>query len=295
MSAEPRTDVAGVAAGALAFSLWGLLPIYFKVADGVGSLEMLVHRIVWAVPVGLVIILARRQWPQVRQALRERRTALLLVASAAFIAVNWLGYIYAVQSGNIFQASLGYYINPLMLVLVGFAVLGERLTPLQTGAVVLAAAGVLVLTVQGGAFPWISLMLATSFTFYGLIRKQANVAAMPGLFVETLILFPPALVFLVLAIQAGTSPFGPANPAMSGILLLAGPFTVIPLLLFAIAARRLRLATIGFLQFIAPTGQFLVGLAYGEQLTTAHIICFSLIWGAVALFVFDAVRATARR
>ncbi len=292
--AEASTTRNGVLAGALAFTMWGAFPIYFKYADGVSALEMLVHRIVWSVPFGAAIVLLRKQWPQVRRIAADRRTLGLLALSASFIAVNWLVYIFAVQQERIFQASLGYYINPLLLVLAGFVFLRERLTALQLTALVLAAAGVAVLTVSGGEFPVVSLALAMSFTAYGVIRKRVAVAAMPGLFAETLILFPLAVAYLLVVVRNGSSPFGWDNPGMMGVLLLAGPFTVLPLLLFAIAARRLRLATIGFLQFIAPTGQFLVGLYYGEPLTVPHLVCFALIWIAVTLFVIDAWRAPRR-
>ena len=273
----------------LAFSLWGAFPIYFKLAEGVSAPEMLLHRIVWAVPFGALIIFARRQWPDVKRAFADRRTFGFLTLSALTISGNWLVYTWAVQNEQIFQASLGYYINPLMLVLVGFLFMGERLRRMQVGAVLLAAVGVAILTISGGEFPLISITLATSFTIYGVIRKQVVVGAMPGLFVETLVLFPIAAVLLGTMIGSGTSPFSAENPAMVGLLLLGGPLTVLPLLFFAVAARRLRLSTIGFLQFIGPTGQFLVGYYYGETLTVPHLVCFGFIWTAVALFIFDAL------
>ena len=274
----------GVISGALAFAMWGAFPIYFKIATGVSALEMLSHRIVWAVPFGLLIVLARRQWQEVRRVLRERRTFGLLLLSAAVIALNWLVYIYAIQNNQIFQASLGYYI----LVLAGFLFLGERLRRGQTLAVGLAATGVAVLAVQGGQFPVISLVLALSFTVYGLVRKQVVVGAMPGLFIETIVLLPPALIYLLYLGHADALAFGADQPRLSVLLLLAGPLTVLPLLFFAIGARRLQLATIGFLQFIGPTGQFLLGVYYGEPLTMANVVCFGFIWLAVAVFVIDA-------
>lgn len=278
----------GVISGALAFAMWGAFPIYFKVATGVSALEMLAHRIVWAVPFGLLIVLARRQWTEVRRVVSERRTFGLLLVSATVIAINWLVYIFAIQNDQIFQASLGYYINPLLLVLAGFLFLGERLRRGQTLAVGLAFFGVAVLVVQGGQFPLISLVLALSFTVYGLVRKQVVVGAMPGLFIETIVLLPPALIYLLFLANTNALAFGADQPRLSFLLLLAGPLTVLPLLFFAIGARRLQLATIGFLQFIGPTGQFLLGVYYGEPLTTANIICFSFIWLAVSVFVIDA-------
>jgi chloramphenicol-sensitive protein RarD len=258
----------------------------------VPSLEVLAHRIVWAVPFGALIILARRQWPEVRRAVAHRRTLAWLGLAAVFIAINWLVYISAVQRGQIFQASLGYYINPLMYVVIGVIVLGEKLRKLQTTAVSLAAVGVTVLTISGGEFPFISLTLAVSFTTYGVIRSRVVVGGMPGLFIETLLLFPMALAYMIWLMQAGESWFRADDVGMAGALLLAGPLTVVPLLCFALAARRLRLSTIGIMQFIAPTLQFLVGLAYGEALTVPHAVCFALIWIAVFIFSWDAWRST---
>jgi chloramphenicol-sensitive protein RarD len=248
---------------------------------------MLLHRIVWAVPFGALIILARRQWPDVKRAFADRRTFGFLTLSALTISGNWLVYTWAVQNGQIFQASLGYYINPIVLVLVGYLFMGERLRRMQVGAVLLATTGVAILTISGGEFPLISITLAISFTVYGVIRKQIVVGAMPGLFVEMLVVFPVAAVLLTMVLHRGASPFSPDNPTMLGLLLLAGPLSVLPLMFFSVAARRLRLSTIGFLQFIGPTGQFLVGYYYGEALTVPHLICFGFIWTAVALFIFD--------
>lgn len=280
----------GLVTALIAYTLWGFLPIYFKIVDTVPPTEVLVHRVLWAVPFGLPIILLRRQWPEVRAALGDVRRLGWLSLSAWLIALNWLVYIWAVQNDEIFQASLGYYINPLMYVLVAVVFFSERLRRLQTAAVVLAAAGVAVLTVSGGQFPLISLTLATSFTIYGVIRRRVVIGGMPGLFIETLVLLPAAVVWLVWLESRGAAVFGAGELVMSGKLLLAGPLTVIPLLCFALAARRLRLSTIGVLQFIAPTLQFAVGLAYGEPLTGAHIVCFALIWTAVTAFCFDAWR-----
>lgn len=285
----------GVVAAFLAYTMWGFLPIYFKILEEVPALEMLIHRIVWGVPFGALIIIVRRQWPEVRQALAKPRTVGLLALAACFIAVNWLTYIIAVQTDHIFQASLGYYINPLIYVLVGVGFMGERLRRNQTAAVLLAAAGVTILTVSGGEFPAISLFLAISFTGYGVIRSRVAIGGMPGLFIETLLLLPLAGGWLGWLMVDGSAAFRSEDPVLAAKLLLAGPLTVVPLLFFALAARRLRLSTIGIMQFIAPTLQFLVGVLYGERLTTAHAICFTLIWIAVVLFSFDAWRASRTR
>jgi len=283
---EQRTRQ-GIIAGLAAYLMWGLFPIYFKVMSDVSALEMLSHRIVWSLPFGALIIWVRHQWPEVKRALTHGRTLGFLSMSALVITVNWLTYIYAVQSGNIFQASLGYYINPLMYVIVGVLFFGEHLRRAQVIAVILAAAGVAVLTVSGGEFPVVSIILGISFTCYGVIRKQVVVGGMPGLFIEVLVLSPIAAIYLLWLMHAGQSVFVAERPDMIFGLLLAGPLTVLPLLAFALAARRLELSTIGFLQYIAPTMQFCVGLAYGEQFTLAHAWCFGLIWTAVAVFGID--------
>jgi chloramphenicol-sensitive protein RarD len=218
-----------------------------------------------------------------------------LATAAMFIAINWYVYIYAIQSNQIFQGSLGYYINPLVYVLVGVMFLGEKLRSLQIVAVVLATIGVLVLTFSGGEFPIIALTLAFSFSVYGVIRKRIDIGAMPGLFVETILLLPFALVWLGWIIYSGQSAFGTDDPGISTLLLLAGPITVVPLLFFALAARRLPLSTIGFMQFLAPTLQFCVGLYYGEQLSVPSMICFAFIWMAVILFSTDALRANKKK
>lgn len=282
----------GLVAAFMAYLMWGVLPVYFKIVGDVAVTEVLVHRIVWAVPFGAVIIFWRRQWSEVRQALGDARVLGFLTLAAVLIGVNWFVYIWAVQSNQIFQASLGYYINPLLFTLAGVLLFGERLRRFQTAAVFLAATGVLVLTISRGQFPVIALSLGTLFTIYGVIRKQVVVGGMPGLFVETLVLFPLSAAYLIWIMNAGDAAFTLSNPSMVGMLLLAGPFTVLPLLCFALATRRLSLSTVGFMQFIAPTLQFITGLYYGEVLTTAHAVCFGLIWIAVGLFSWDAWRAS---
>lgn len=284
----------GVIAGLTAYTLWGFLPIYFKVLGDVAPTEILLHRIVWAVPFGALIVHLRKQWPEVRRALTHRNMLLLLTTSAAVIAVNWLVYIYAVQAEQVFQASLGYYINPLMYVLVGVVFFGETLHRLQLAAVILAAVGVFVLTTSGGQFPVIALTLGVSFTIYGVIRKRVVIGGMPGLFVETVVLFPLAAAWLVWMVGAGTASFSPAAPGLLGLLVLAGPITVVPLLCFALAARRVSLTVLGFMQFLAPTLQFAVGVYYGELLTVPHVICFACIWTAVLLFSMDALKSRQR-
>ncbi len=281
----------GLISALIAYLLWGFLPLYFVVVKEVGSFEVLVHRVIWAVPFGAAIIFARHQWTEVKRALTHAKMLMYLTITAILIAGNWLVYIWAVQSEQIFQASLGYYINPLLFAVVGVLIMGERLRKPQMLAVILAAAGVLVLTFSGGRFPAIALFLGTSFTIYGVIRKKVVIGGMPGLFVETIVLLPFAVIYLLTLINQGEAAFGANDLALSSILILAGPITVVPLLFFALAARRLNLSTVGMMQFIAPTIQFCIGVYYGEQLTPAHIICFSCIWAAVALFSWDALRS----
>lgn len=287
-AAQRESQREGVITALIAYVLWGVFPVYFKLVQAVPPTEVLVHRIVWAVPFGALILHVRSQWPEVRAVFTSPSTLFWLALAALAISVNWFIYIWAVQQEEVLQASLGYYINPLVYVLVGVLFLKERLRRPQVISVLLAAIGVAYLTIKGGQFPLVAVSLALLFTLYGVIRKQVAVGAMPGLFVETLLLFPFAFAWLGwLTIQQQVE-FAHGEPSTSFLLVVAGPLTVVPLLLFAIAARRLTLTVIGFMQFIAPTLQFIVGLLYGEVLTPAHVVCFGCIWAAVAIFSVDA-------
>lgn len=275
--------------------MWGFLPVYFLFVKTVPATEMLAHRVLWSVPFGALIIAMRGQWPEVVSAIRTPSKVGWLSLAALVIATNWLVYIVAVQKAQIFQASLGYYINPLIYVLVGVVFFGEKLRPAQILAVGLATIGVLVLTISGGEFPWISLALAVTFTIYGVIRKQVVVGGMPGLFIETLLLMPVAAIWLGMIAQDGGSAFVAGDGRLRWLITLAGPVTVLPLLFFALSARRLSLSMIGFLQFIGPTIQFIVGWFSGEVLTTPRMICFGLIWAAVLIFCADGWRGRKRK
>ena len=286
-----RSAREGVIIGLLAYTMWGLFPVYFKILDSVNPIEMLAHRVLWAVPFGALIISWRRQWPEIRQVLTDKTTLGWLCLAALAISVNWLIYIWAVQNEQIFETSLGYYINPLMYVLAGVVLLGERLRRLQLFAVVLAFVGVMILTISGGELPWVSISLALLFTLYGTIRKQIAVGAMPGLFIEIMMLLPFALIWMLWLLANNQASFASGDLTISSLLILAGPITVLPLLCFAVAARRLPLTTIGFIQFLAPTLQLGIGIYYGEHLTTAHLFCFGFIWAAVAFFSVDAIIA----
>lgn len=272
------------------YTAWGFFPIYFKLMNAVHPIELLAHRILWALPFGALVILFRRQLPEVKAALLDKKTRGFLTLSAFFIAINWGTYIWAVHLDEIMQASLGYYLNPLIYVLVGVVFFKEKLTRLQCIAVVLAVFGVLWLIISGGDVPVIAIVLAVTFTIYGVIRKQVVVGGMPGLFIESLVLFPIGAVYLGYLYATGSNTFGFDNLGLSVGFMLAGPLTVFPLLAFALSARRLPLSTIGILQFIAPTLQFGTAMYYGEPLTQPRLICFGFIWTAVAIFCFAAWR-----
>ena len=284
----------GLISALIAYTFWGLLPIYFIFVKDVDSIEVLSHRIIWGVPFGALIIHFRNQWREVWRALTNKTMMVYLSVTAVLIGGNWLVYILAVQQEQIFQASLGYYINPLMFSLAGVVLFKERLRKAQTIAIWLAAFGVGFLALTGGSFPAIAIFLGTSFTIYGILRKKVAIGGMPGLFIETLVLLPLGLAYLAWMMNSGHAAFVSGGSSISILLILAGPFTVIPLLFFALAAKRLNLTTLGMMQFLAPTLQFAVGVAYGEQLTMSHIVCFAFIWTAVGLFSWDAIRASRR-
>ena len=275
----------GFAAGVAAYALWGVLPIYFKAVAAVPAADIVAHRVLWSVPFLAALLSATGGWAKIAATLRDARTMRLLLLTATLIAVNWLLYVYAVVSGHILAGSLGYYLNPLANVVLGRFVLKERLTRLQWLAVAIAAAGVSALL--GGALDqlWISLTLCFSFATYGLLRKIAAVDAIPGLAIETWLLMPFALGWLAWGIVAG-QPTLDANGGQTALLLLSGLVTTGPLLLFTAAARRLPYSTLGMLQFIAPTLQFLLAVFfYGEAFTRNHAIAFGAIWLALALYV----------
>jgi len=286
---DSQDGKAGVLAGITAYTIWGIFPIYFVLTRAVDPTEMVAHRIIWSVPFGLLIILFRRQLKEVWQALAKPKTVALLGLAAISLAINWGVYIWAIQQDQIFQGSLGYYINPLVYVLVGVVFFKERLSRLQALSIILALIGVCILTVYGGVFPVISFCLAISFTIYGVIRKQVDIGAMPGLFIETILMVLPALVFIGWLSKTGQLQFGQLGNTMDMLLILAGPITVLPLLAFAFAARRIPLSTLGILQYIGPTLQFACGLYFGEKFTSAHAWCFGFIWVGIILYSFDAL------
>lgn len=281
--------------GLAAYLMWGFLPVYFVIVRNVDPTEVLAHRIIWAVPFGALILSFRRQWAEVGRALTHRAMLGWLSLSAVFIGINWFVYIWAIQDGRILETSLGYYINPLTNMLVGYLFFGERLRRFQAVAVVLATLGVTVLTLSAGKVPWVALFLAVSFSVYAGVRKKVVIGGMPGLFVETVLLMPFATAWFAFLFSSSQMVFASGDASMNFWLMVAGPITALPLLCFALAARRLSLMTIGFMQFLAPTIQFCTGIYFGEDLTTAHIVCFGFIWLAVAFFIFDAFKSAKKK
>lgn len=277
-----------------AYLLWGLLPIYFKSLPDIAPVEIVAHRIIWSVAFLLVLMGARGQLGTLAGAMRSGRLVATLAVSALLIGSNWLIYVWAVANHHILAASLGYFLNPLVTVMLGVVVLKERLRPAQKGAIALAGAGVAILAVSALDTLWISVLLAVSFALYALIRKMAPVEALPGLMIETLLLSPPALAYLVYLQASGLAGFG-QNGTESLLLMAAGVITSVPLLLFAQGARVLPLATVGVLQYMAPMMQFLLGLLlYREPLGMTRLASFVLIWLALILFTHDAVKGYRR-
>jgi chloramphenicol-sensitive protein RarD len=283
----------GLLYGVAAYGLWGLMPLYFNQLRHVSAAEVLAHRIAWSVVFLAVLISALGRWRDLGRALADRKVALALAASTVLIAVNWYAFIYGAVSGRVVQASLGYFILPLMNVLLGMLVYRERLRPVQWLAVALAAAGVVLLVARAGELPWIALTVAVSFSLYGLVRKRAPVDAVVGLTIETAFLLPAALAVIgVFAAGEGTA-FA-ADSVTAGLLALSGVITAIPLICFAEAVRRLRLTTIGFLQYRSPSIQFVLAVTVlGEPLGTAQLLSFLFIWAALVVFVVDAARSAA--
>lgn len=278
---------AGLAAAVTAFTIWGLMPLYLKPLSQLSALEIMSHRIVWCCVLVFAWLAVRGELGAVRAALANPATRLRLVASAILVSLNWLIYVWSITHGHVIESSLGYFINPLFNVVLGVMVLGERLNGQQKFAVGLAAVGVLYLTVVGGRPPWIALSLAASFGLYGLIRKIVAVEAVPGLATETLLLAPFALAFLVWLGTQGAGAFGHSTPHVTALLLGSGLITALPLALFAFGARRIPLSTVGLVQYIGPTLQFLLGLwLYHEPFDVQRGIGFAFIWSALAVYFF---------
>jgi chloramphenicol-sensitive protein RarD len=275
---------AGALYAVLAYGVWGLLPIYWKFFGGISPIEVLSHRMIWSLAFLSLLLLAQHRLPEVRELLRSPRRVGWLLLTASLLTFNWGLYIYGVNTDRVVETSLGYYINPLVTVLLGFVFLEERLHWGQTLAVVLATIGVGYFVLQFGSVPWIALGLAFSFAFYGLLRKMVAVAPMVGLVVETALITPIVLLLIISWAMSGTCHFGTTWP-ITLLFIGAGIATSLPLLWFNNAAKRLRLSTLGFFQYMAPSIQLLLGtLIYREPFTPTHLVTFCLIWTALALY-----------
>ncbi len=280
----------GVVYAAAAFVTWGIIPIFWKQMAYVPAIEIVMHRILWSLLFASAIIFALGKWPLLREALTTRKTLQALTLSALLIGMNWGLFIWAVNIGRIEETSLGYYINPLVNFALGTLLLGERLTRIQLVAVGLAVAGVLNQAIAVGVLPWVSITLAVSFGLYGVIRKHVAVESLVGLAVEAIILTPIALGYLIYLSMSGTGLFLVHDRWTDVMLVLAGPLTAIPLLFFAAGVRRIKLSTMGFLQYLAPSISLVLAVVmYNEPFTTAHAVTFGLIWLALALISWEAL------
>jgi chloramphenicol-sensitive protein RarD len=286
-----RETAKGTWAGVIAFALWGFFPLYFLPLLAVSSVQVIAHRIAWSFLVVFGWMGLRHELRDVWAALTQWRIALRLMLSAALITANWLVYVWAVMHGHVVEASLGYFINPLVNVLLGIVLLGERLDRVQAIAVLLASAGVADLTYETGHLPWISLCLAFSFASYGFIRKIVRVDALPGLAAETLLLLPLAVGYLVWCEANGTADFAHRSTTIDVLLAGTGPLTAVTLFLFAYATRRIPYSTVGVLQYIAPTLQLCCGvLVMHEPFARDRLVGFALIWAALILYAADGLR-----
>jgi chloramphenicol-sensitive protein RarD len=290
-----RDTTRGAIATAGAFLFWGLAPLYWRILASAPATELLAHRIAWSAPCLAALLALGRRFPEVRRAVVTPRTLGILLVTTVLIAVNWLTFLWAINNGHVLDASLGYYVNPLVSVLLGFVFLGERLRRLQAAAVGLAVAGVALLSARHG-LPWVSLVLAFSFGFYGLLRKVVDARPMVGLSVEVALLSPLAVGYLLALASAGRGAFGSGGAGRDLLLAAAGPITVFPLLWFNQGVRSLSLATVGMLQYLAPTGHFLLGVTvFKEPFGGSQLVAFAFIWTALALYTLDLRRALARR
>lgn len=274
----------------LAFSIWGLFPLYFRMVADVSALELVLHRYVWSLVFLLGVLAVLRRWTWLRAAAASPRTLLTFVATASLLIVNWFLYVYTVQSGHVIEASLGYFINPLLNVMLGVLVLHERLRRVQWAAVALAALGVAWLTWQTGRLPWLALLLAGTFGIYGLLRKRAALGALEGLVLENLVVAPIVVPALVWWTASGSGALARGDPGLTFWLLLAGPLTALPLLFFAAGARLLPLATVGLVQYVSPTLQLLLGIwVFHEPFDADRLVGFACIWAGLALYSADAL------
>jgi chloramphenicol-sensitive protein RarD len=292
MSSTPKptnNSTGALVAGISAFVTWGIIPVYWKLLRQIPASQILAHRFVWTVVFLGSVLTWQRRWPEVIFNLRALRPALFCLSGGIMVGVNWLLFIWAVNIGHVLETSLGYFMTPIVNVLLGAVILRERLSWAQLISIAIASAGVVVLTFGYGHFPWIAVFLCVTFGSYGLLRKQSGTAAITGLFLETTFLLPIALVYLALLARQGSLIFG-SQPTLSWLLVSTGVVTALPLVWFGYAARHLRLVTIGFLQYLSPTISFFLGVfLYRETFTIVHLITFSLIWIALGLVSTEAV------
>lgn len=273
-----------------AFLIWGLIPLYLKLLQSMPVLQIAAHRITWGCVFCMALLLLQRRGGEVLRILKDPKIRWRLALSALLIGTNWTLYVWAVDTNRVVEASLGYFINPLLNVLLGVVVLKERLNRMQWAAIALAALGVLYLTVNAGYLPWLSLVLALSFAFYGLVRKLTPVEALSGFAVESIILTPACVAYLVWCEIQGVGVMQTASFSLMSLLLLSGPVSAVPLVLFAAGAKRLPYSTVGLMQYIAPTMVLLIAvLIFREPFDMARMICFGLIWAALALYVADSL------
>ncbi|MGR5139765.1 EamA family transporter RarD [Vibrio jasicida] len=288
---EQQRSRQGILLAVGAYTMWGIAPIYFKSIAEVSPLEILSHRVFWSFFLLAALLHFGRQWRSVRDIIKNKTKMMYLISTAILVGANWLIFIWAVTSNHMLDASLGYYINPLINVLLGMVFLGERLRKLQWFAVVLAACGVLVQLIVFGSVPVVAIALAMSFGFYGLLRKKVSVEAQTGLFIETLVMLPAASIYLFFIASTPTSNMFENPWQLNTLLISAGVITTLPLLCFTGAATRLKLSTLGFFQYIGPSLMFLLAvLIYGEPFTSDKAITFAFIWGALVVFSFDGLR-----
>lgn len=289
---ERSEERVGIVAGILCYALWGLFPIYFHALEPAGALEVLSHRIVWSFVLMLGVLAARRQWGWVRELRDHPRHAAMLATAGVLLAVNWLTYVWAVEQGRVIDASLGYFVNPLVTVALGVFVLQEQVRPMQSAALALGAGAVVVLAVGYGSVPWIALVLAFSFAGYGFLKKKVGLETVVSLTVETALLFPVAAAGLGWAFLTNRTAVGHNGVFLDVKLLALGLVTAIPLLLFGVATRRIPLVLIGLLQYITPWGQLLLGWWYfEEEMPPARLAGFALIWVALVLLAADGLRS----
>jgi chloramphenicol-sensitive protein RarD len=286
----------GLLMGTGAYLFWGLLPLYLhRFAGRVTPLVILSHRVVWSVVLLAMLLTVLGQWGQVWEAVRNRRTLMMLIASMAMVSLNWFTFVYVTTHGQLMQGALGYFLNPLMAALLGMVVFKERMRPLQWAAIAIAAAGVVYLSVGLGVVPQAALVIAASFAFYGVLRKIAPVDAVAGLMIETTMLMPVAVGYLAYMQVTATPGHDPAGGLLVYLMVGAGVLTATPLLLYSRAAKLLPFSTLGFMQYIGPTCQFACAVfAFGEPFTRTHAVAFGLIWTAVALFLADVLTRSRR-